>query len=69
MVPSIANLLVVARNPMGEFGTHRIFVQKERDAAYKAGIRDGFLCRDFGLKELTDGRMLAASLKPLPGPP
>ncbi|HVN91338.1 MAG TPA: hypothetical protein VMT61_16110 [Candidatus Binataceae bacterium] len=54
---------------MGEFGTHRIFVQKERDAAYKAGIRDGFLCRDFGLKELTDGRMLAASLKPLPGPP
>ena len=45
----------------------RIIVQQERDAPYKAGLRDNFLYRDFGLNGLTGGRMVAHAIKALPG--
>ena len=60
-------LLLVTRKRMSDDGRQRIIVQQERDAEYKAGLRDYFTYRDFGLKELTGGRMVAHAIKVLPG--
>jgi quercetin dioxygenase-like cupin family protein len=60
-------LLLVTRKSMSGDDRQRIIVQQERDAPYKAGFRDNFLCRDFGLMPLTGGRMVAHSIKALPG--
>jgi quercetin dioxygenase-like cupin family protein len=60
-------LLLVTRKSMSGDDRQRIIVQHERDAPYKAGLRDDFLCRDFGLMPLTGGRMVAQAIKALPG--
>ncbi len=60
-------LLLVTRKSMNGNDRQGIVVQQERDAPYKAGIREDLLCRDFGLKELTGGRMMAHAFKRLPG--
>src|SRR5262249_46075955 len=60
-------LLLVTQKSMSGDDAQRIVVQQERDAGYKAGLGDYFLYRDFGLKELTGGRMVAHAIKVLPG--
>ena len=60
-------LLLVTQKRMSGDDRQRIVVQQERDAEYKPGLRDYFLYRDFGLKELTGGRMVAHAIKVLPG--
>ncbi len=60
-------LLLVTRKSMTGDDKQRIIVQQERDAPYKAGLRDYFQYRDFGLNGLTDGRMVAQAIKVLPG--
>jgi len=60
-------LLLVTQKRMRDEDRHRIFVQQERDAEYKPGLRDYFVYRDFGLEELTGGRMVAHAIKVLPG--
>src|SRR5262245_51932405 len=60
-------LLLVTRKSMNGNDRQRIVVQQERDAPYKEGLRDDVLCRDFGLKELTGGRMVAHAIKTQPG--
>jgi len=60
-------LLLVTRKSMCDDDRQRIIVQQERDAPYKAGLKDDFLCRDFGLMPLTGGRMVAQAIKALPG--
>jgi quercetin dioxygenase-like cupin family protein len=60
-------LLLVTRKSMSGDDRQRIIVQQERDAPYRAGLRDDFLCRDFELEPLTGGRMVAQAIKALPG--
>jgi quercetin dioxygenase-like cupin family protein len=60
-------LLLVTRKSMSGDDRQRIIVQQERDAPYKAGLKDNFLYRDFGLMPLTGGRMVAQAIKALPG--
>jgi quercetin dioxygenase-like cupin family protein len=60
-------LLLVTRKSMSGDDRQRIIVQQERDAEWKPGLNDYFLYRDFGLKELTGGRMMAQAIKMLPG--
>ena len=60
-------LLLVTRKSMSGDDRQRIVVQQERDTPYKAGLNDYSLFRDFGLKELTGGRMVARAIKVLPG--
>jgi quercetin dioxygenase-like cupin family protein len=60
-------LLLVTRKSMSGDDRQRIIVQQERDSEYKAGLGDDFLHRDFGLKELTGGRLVAQAIKGLPG--
>src|SRR5215472_4331602 len=60
-------LLFVTRKSMSGDDRQRIIVQQERDAPYKEGLRDCFRYRDFGLTELTGGRMVAQAIEVLPG--
>ncbi len=60
-------LLLVMRKSVSGDDRQRIIVQQERDAEYKAGLTNDFLCRDFGLKKLSSGRLVAHALKGLPG--
>jgi quercetin dioxygenase-like cupin family protein len=60
-------LLLVTRKSMSGDDRQHIVVQQERDAEYKAGLGDHVLYRDFGMKELSGGRMVARAIKVLPG--
>ena len=59
-------LLLVTRKSVSGNDRQRIVVQQERDAPYEAGA-DGMLCRDFGLRSMTGGRMIARAIKASPG--
>jgi len=60
-------LLLVTRKSMSGDDRQRIVVQQERDAPYEPGPNDHLLYRDFELKPMTGGRMLAQAIKTQPG--
>jgi len=60
-------LLLVTRKSMSGDDRQRIVVQQERAADYETRLGDRRLYRDFGLKELTGGRMAAHAIKGLRG--
>lgn len=60
-------LLLVTQRNLLDHDREKIVVQQESEVSYQIGERGDFLCRDFGLRDLTGGRMAARAIQAVPG--